>query len=250
MANFKTHLIGATLVSGAAATAAVAVGLVPFSQAPILFGLGVAGGLLPDIDADNSTPVRLAFSLLGLLAAFFAVFYALGQPRLSIAELFLLGLGAFLLIRFGILELFLRLTEHRGVFHSLLAVLCFTLATASASHHLASSPPALAWLHGLSLGTGYLTHLVLDELFSVDLTGRGLKRSFGTALKPIDFKNLSSSLLMGLLTAGMVAILPDPAQLVKRVQDKRCYVSLKAQLWPKGRWFAGLWPRIPPSIER
>ncbi|MCX8048779.1 MAG: metal-dependent hydrolase [Methylohalobius sp.] len=248
MANFKTHLIGAALVSGAAATAAVALSLVPSAQAPLLLGLGMAGGLLPDVDADNSTPLRLAFSLLGLAAALWAVFYALGQLRLSIAELFLLGLAAFLLIRFCVLELFLHLTEHRGVFHSLLAVVCFTLATASGSYHLAHSPASLAWLHGLFVGIGYFTHLVLDELFSVDLTGRGLKRSFGTALKPIDFKNLRASVVMGLVTLALATSLPDPAFLVKRAQDVRLLASFKARLWPKGRWFAEIWPRA--SIKR
>ncbi|GAB6067901.1 metal-dependent hydrolase [Methylothermus subterraneus] len=249
MANFKTHLIGATLVSGAATTAALSVGLTPFSQTPFLFGLGVAGGLMPDLDADNSTPIRLAFTALGLIGAFGAVFYALGRGQFSIAELFLLGLGAFLAIRFGILELFLRLTEHRGVFHSLLAVLCFTLATASASYHLAGSNSTLAWLHGLLLGLGYLTHLILDELFSVDLKGRTLKRSFGTALKPIDFKNLKASLLMGLVTVGLAATLPEPALLAKPAHARHLYAAFKARLWPQGSWFAGLWPKVP-SIDR
>jgi hypothetical protein len=34
------------------------------------------------------------------------------------------------------------------------------------------------------VGIGYLTHLVLDEFYSVDLFNRKIKRSFGTALKP------------------------------------------------------------------
>lgn len=251
MANFKTHLIGAALVSGAAAITAVTLKLTAIEQAPILFGLGMAGGLMPDLDADNSTPVRLAFSLLGLIGGFSAVFYALEHVRFSIVELFLLGLAAFLLIRFGLCELFLRLTEHRGIFHSLLAAVCFALATASASWHLAGSPPMLAWLHGVCLGIGYLTHLVLDELFSFDLTGRRLKRSFGTALKPIDFKNLKSSLAMGLLTLGLATTLPDPGLLAQRAHSQHLYASFKTRLWPQGQWFAELWPkRLSLSSDR
>ncbi len=249
MANFKTHLIGATLVSGAAVTAAVAIELTTLDQAPILFGLGIAGGLIPDIDADNSTPVRLAFSLLGLIGAFLAVFYALGHVRFSIVELFLLGLAAFLLIRFGIFEMFLRLTEHRGVFHSLLAACCFTLAATNLSYHLAGFPAPLAWLHGLFLGTGYLTHLALDELCGVDLHGSRLKRSFGTALKPIDFKHLKSSLLMGLLTLGLATALPDPTSLANLLSEKHLVAPLQARLWPKGRWFAELWPERLKSLS-
>lgn len=249
MANFKIHLIGATLVSGAAVTAAVAIKLTTVDQAPLLFGLGMAGGLMPDIDADDSTPLRLAFNLLGLIGAFLSVFYALGQVRFSIVELFLLGLAAFLLIRFGILELFLRLTKHRGVFHSLLAACCFTLAATNLSYHLAGFPAPLAWLHGLFLGAGYLTHLTLDELFSVDLHGSRLKRSFGTALKPIDFKHLNSSFLMGLLTLALAITLPDPAPLVNLLSEKNLFTPLQARLWPKGRWFAELWPKRLQSLS-
>ncbi len=249
MANFKTHLAGAALVSAAAATSAVALKMTAVDQAPVLFGLGMIGGLLPDVDAENSTPVRLVFNALGLVSAFWAVEYAVGQLS-SIAELFLLGICAFLAVRYLFLALFLHLTEHRGVFHSLLAVLAFSLATVSASRHLIGSPPTLAWLHGLCLGTGYLTHLVLDELFSVDLSGRRIKRSFGTALKPIAFKNLKASLALGLLTLALAATLLDP-QLLKRSQA-HFYTSLKAHLLPKGEWFAKVWPkkRFFPLIER
>lgn len=252
MANFNTHLIGASLVSGAATTAATAIELTPIEQAPVLFGLGMAGGLMPDLDADNSTPAWLACNLLGLIGAFLAVSYALGHVRFSIVELFLLGFAVFLLIRFGIFGLFLRLTEHRGVFHSLLAACCFTLAATDLSYHLAGFPALLAWLHGLFLGTGYLTHLALDELFSVDLRGSRLKRSFGTALKPIAFKHLTASLVMGLVTLGLANMLPDPTSLVNRLRDKRLLTTLQAHLWPQGRWFAKLWPQHlkSPSIER
>ncbi|MBN2701214.1 MAG: metal-dependent hydrolase [Methylohalobius sp. ZOD2] len=250
MANFRTHLIGATLVSGAAVTATIAVELAPIDQSPTLMGLGMAGGILPDIDADNSTPVRLAFSLLGLICAFLAIFYALEHFRFSIGELFVLGLGAFLLIRYGIFEFFLRLTEHRGVFHSLLAVACFTLAGASASFNLFSFPPQLAWLHGLLLGMGYLTHLILDELFSVDLSNSRLKRSFGTALKLFHYRDLKASLLMGMVTLGLTATTPDPGLLTNLVSENRMFAPIREHFWPsEGRWFADLWQRTPRARQ-
>jgi hypothetical protein len=247
MANFKTHLAGAALVSGAAATAAVAMEMIAVNQAPILFGLGMIGGVLPDVDAENSTPLRLVFNALGLVSAFWAVEYG-SQLHFSIAELFLLGICAFSLVRYLLLALFLRLTEHRGVFHSLLAALAFSLATVSASHRLIGSPPTLAWLHGLCLGIGYLTHLVLDELFSVDLVGRRIKRSFGTALKPIAFNNLKTSLALGLLTLALATTLPD-LQPLKRT-PAHFYTSLKAHLLPKGDWFANIWPKKRFSLGK
>ncbi len=252
MANFKTHLSIATLTSGAAATAAATIGLVETRHTPVLFALGVLGGLLPDIDADNSTPVRLVFSLLGLLGAFAAVFYALGHYRFSIGELVVLGIGAFAVLRLLVFELFLRLTEHRGVFHSLLAVVFFGCLTASLSYNLALSPPGLAWLHGLLLGGGYLVHLILDEVFSVDLLGGRLKRSFGTALKPFG-RDLKATVLMGALLLGISPTLPETAVLARLVSEERLIAPLQARLWPpEGRWFAPFWRhrlRISHGLE-
>ncbi len=245
MANFKTHLNVAVLVSGVTATTVASIGLVEVHQTPVLFALGVLGGLLPDIDADNSTPVRLAFGLLGLIGAFTAVFYALAHYRLSIGELCLLAGGAFALVRYVIFELFLRLTEHRGVFHSLLAVVFFTCLTTSLSYHLTAASPTLAWLHGLAVALGYATHLVLDELFSVDLLGGRLKRSFGTALKPFG-SDLKATLVMGLLTALLGTTLPNPEILSQLLSRERLVEPVRQKLWPaQGRWFAQ-W-RMPAS---
>ena len=43
-------------------------------------------------------------------------------------------------------------------------------------------------------------HLLLDEMYSVDLANRRIKKSFGTALKLFNYKNISSSILMTILT--------------------------------------------------
>ena len=49
---------------------------------------------------------------------------------------------------------------------------------------------------GIILFVGYITHLVLDELYAINLAGLELKRSFGTALKFIVIGDLIPSLLM------------------------------------------------------
>ncbi|BCX81458.1 hypothetical protein MIT9_P1036 [Methylomarinovum caldicuralii] len=249
MANFKTHLSLATVIAGAAATTVTSTGLAPVSQAPALFALGVLGGLLPDIDADNSTPVRLVFTLLGLAAAFAAVFYTLGHYRFSISELCVLAAAVFAAVRYLIFELFLRLTEHRGVFHSLLAVVFFTLLTTSLSYHFTTASPHLAWLQGLFVGMGYCVHLTLDELFSVDLRGGRLKRSFGTALKPFG-RDLKATLAMGVLTVALANTLPNPQVLTNLLSRETLIEPIQEKLWPaQGRWFAQ-WRHQPPRTGR
>jgi hypothetical protein len=66
MANFKAHVSIAAAVSSSAAVLAVNAGLVDAFDAPWLAFLGVMGGMLPDIDANNSSPVRLLFNGLAL----------------------------------------------------------------------------------------------------------------------------------------------------------------------------------------
>jgi hypothetical protein len=53
-----------------------------------------------------------------------------------------------------------------------------------------------AWYSGLFVGCGFLLHLLLDELCSVDISSVKIKRSFGTACKLLSFNAwLTSSLL-------------------------------------------------------
>ncbi len=243
MATFKTHLSVATLASGMAATTITNIGLATLDQTPLLFALGVAGGLLPDIDADNSIPVRLAFSLLGLIGAFGVVLYVMARYRFSISELTLLVTGTFLAIRYVLFELFLRLTEHRGIFHSLLAAAFFLCLGTSLSYNLGGTPARLAWLHGLFVGMGYVVHLTLDELFSVDLLGGRLKRSFGTALKLFS-RDLKATLTLGFLTLGLAVTLPDPDILERLLSRHTLIRPVQTRLWPPpGQWFAPWRPK-------
>ena len=68
MANFNTHLTIASIVSGAVVSMAYKAGVVGFKEMFYAWFLGVIGGILPDIDSDNSAAVRLIFSLLGIFS--------------------------------------------------------------------------------------------------------------------------------------------------------------------------------------
>ncbi len=117
MADFKTHLMGAAVVSGLAATTLVMTGQFPHQAVIGYFILGVIGGLLPDIDSPHSIPVRIAFMGLAVIAGFLVVF-TFGR-RYSLVELILLWIGCFALIRYGVFELLDRYTVHRGLIHSI-----------------------------------------------------------------------------------------------------------------------------------
>jgi hypothetical protein len=218
MANFKTHLLAAAGVSGAAAFVCAKAGLAPFSQAPALLALGTLGGLLPDIDSDHSTPIKIGFTLLAFSLAFVVMFAFLG--RFSELQLVGIWLGVFVGIRYLVLEIFASFTVHRGAFHSVLAAAFFGLCAVSLSWHIFETSRLSAWLQGLFVSLGYIVHLSLDELFSVDLLNRRLKRSFGTALKIVSLEYWGASLLLLLATAAAYSAAPPYSGLPEELLHK------------------------------
>jgi len=210
MANFRAHLYGAAAVSSIASLGAYSLGWAGPQQTQWLFLLGVTGGLLPDIDSDNSTPVRGFFTLLGVILAFWMSFSFVGRvPVLALMPIWAL---VFFTVRFGIYEIFARFTVHRGIWHSWLAVAFAGLASANIAYHLARWSAWDSWLAGFFVALGYFAHLCLDEIASVDLLDKSLRRSFGTALKPfsLDYPWASLSMLVGAIALTVVAPTIDP----------------------------------------
>lgn len=123
------------------------------------------------------------------------------QSRLAPGPLLMACGGLYLVVRYLAGALFSRFTVHRGIWHSLLAAGLCGLAAAALSFRLLDQPERLAWLHGLAVTVGFVIHLALDECYSVDLTGARIKRSFGTAIKPFDWKVPGNTLAM--LMAGL-----------------------------------------------
>jgi membrane-bound metal-dependent hydrolase YbcI (DUF457 family) len=194
MANFMTHFYAGIFVSGGAVLALKGFDLVSPGQTPVLFALGVMGSVLPDIDAEVAAPGRAFFGVLAAALTFGWTLPLVG--RYGTLDLAMIWFGLFLATRFLLFETFARFTVHRGIWHSLLAVAFATLVTVTLTHRLLDQSPRAAWIAGLMVGLGYLVHLCLDEVYSVDLFNRQLRSSFGTALKPFSLKDPLSSLAM------------------------------------------------------
>ena len=140
--------------------------------------------------------------------------------------------GAYLFIRYVVFALFNRLTVHRGVFHSLLAAVFFALLMKCISYHFLHWSVLHAWLNGLFIALGFIVHLLLDELYSVDLSNARMKNSFGTALKVFSHSNMNASALLAILTLLLYWMAPSPMPLVK--------------VWKGAQWHNYLTPvRIP-----
>lgn len=181
MAGFRTH-VGFSSILGVAYGYGIyrAMGVCP-SSSVLAATLTSVGGMLPDLDSESGRPVREIF---GLAAAVCPV---LMLPRLEHAHvsheaIFTILLTCYLLIRYGAPWLLGQLTVHRGMFHSLPAMLI-----AGAMVYLVYGSPdrQLRMILAIGVMIGFLSHLVLDEMYSVDFNGvrLKLKSSAGSALK-------------------------------------------------------------------
>lgn len=200
MASYRGHLAFASglgfIYGGIGASA------LQMPPALALLGAGVVtiGGLLPDLDSDSGVPVRELFGLMS------AVVPLIMMPRLInlhlpheevILWLALIYAG----IRYGLSRLFKRFTVHRGMFHSIPAMLIAGLAM-----FLVYDAPVLSQRAFIAVGTmiGFFSHLVLDEAYSVDFRGLTIKlnKYAGSAVKffsPSLIANVSTYGILGLL---------------------------------------------------
>jgi membrane-bound metal-dependent hydrolase YbcI (DUF457 family) len=234
MANFKTHLSVAAALSGCLATGFLEVGIAAPKDVWIYFAMGTLGGILPDIDANNSIPGRTIFSFFAIVLAFSTLFSRVSVY--SLVELSILWAVTYVGARYVIFQMFAKLTIHRGVFHSILAAVFFWFLTTNTFYYLFNTSTLGSWISGLFVFIGYLIHLALDELCSVDLVGTKIKKSFGTALKVISTDMKATSLLL-IATILMFFVTPSAERFVKIVLSFDTYKSVKVKLLPKAGWF-------------
>jgi len=208
MANFQTHCTVAAGASIAATAVCIQSGLADHRQGLVLMSMGTLAGILPDIDSDHSVPTRLVFNVISFAVAIASLFALQGQVSL----LYLLGISLLsaLFIRYIAYALFAGIAEHRGLFHSLPAALLFGLSTASIGIHLLGWSLHFAWLTAGFVSGGYLLHLVLDELYSVNLMNSTLKQSFGSALTLFKRSSWISYLILYAIVGAGFYLLPSP----------------------------------------
>lgn len=243
MANFKTHLIAATTMSGMASVGLLSLQLAKPWEAGGYFLLGVLGGLLPDIDSDKSTPLTLIFYFLSLYCAFALVFNLAVQY--SYIELLAIWGAVYFAIRYLVLRIMTKMTVHRGIFHSLLAVVFVAMLMVNISFHILHKTPYVAWNSGLFIGIGYLVHLCLDELYSVDLNNKRMKKSFGTALKLFSLENFHSSVLMTIIVCVLMHYAPPVKKYWHVFNHAVAQHDLQQKWLPvKNRWFKNLLTNI------
>jgi hypothetical protein len=247
MANFTTHIAVGTLVSGALATLTLAADVVAPENLIAVTMAGVLGSVLPDIDLKDSRPSKAMFSGLAVFFSFAVLFSA--AEHFSIVELMILWLGTLVFVRYGAKAIFHELSYHRGIWHSVLAAAFCACVTAVVYFYLLRRPDGVAWLAGGFMFLGYMTHLILDEMYSVDVMDVRIKSSFGTAVKLIDAKHWGHSLAMAACLALVILVTPPLKTFTSVLSSQSMWSSLQKRLLPVDRekWFGVDWRALASS---
>jgi membrane-bound metal-dependent hydrolase YbcI (DUF457 family) len=180
MADFKTHMTVSTATGVVYAFAGYQAGM-PDKTCLIAGVLCSVSGMLPDLDSDSGRPLREATTF---GAAVLPMLMVDRFERLHLDhESMVLAAGiVYVAIRFFVAEIFRRYTVHRGMWHSLPAA---AIVGMFAFLVMSTEDISVRMFKTVAVTLGFLSHLVLDEIWSVDFRrGRyAFKKSFGTALK-------------------------------------------------------------------
>lgn len=197
MAGYREHISVSGLLGIAYALAAVFLLGFNLVQAAIAAVLTWLAGMLPDLDSESGRPVRELFGITAALAPLLVLqnVYAVGVNTDRAMLFSLLAYGA---VKYGGAFILSRLTVHRGMFHSIPAMLIAAELTFLCYH---SHELRVRLLMAVGVGIGFLSHLVLDELYSVQWDGTRvrLKNSAGTAMKFFGAEAIPNGVTMALL---------------------------------------------------
>ena len=205
----------------------------PLGTCALAGGLCSIAGIMPDLDSDSGVPSRETISFAAAVVPML-VFNRLQVQGLTIEQMVLFGAPMYLLIRYGLGAIFKSASVHRGMFHSIPAAVIAGLIgylVCDSGVHLVHNYKAFA------VGLGYLIHLVLDEIWSVELSSGipHLKKSSGTALKFIGDKPGPTLMTYGLLclllmlTANEASQPPTPSAFARRHMNSTLQATPGAQ---------------------
>ncbi len=186
MALFREHISVGALTGALGVTVLYFYALVtdPLLLA-LLFIVTVASSFLPDLDSDSGVPFYTVFGLFTLGCTSAALYWALSHNPGNWYAIVGIPAATLLVVWFVVGEVFKNFTRHRGIMHSIPAMLIVGLLGFLAAQHLSQGEEMSMWF-ALAAMLGFATHLVLDEIHSeVNFDGIpfAAKKSLGTALK-------------------------------------------------------------------
>ena len=223
MPGFRVHITGSTIVGAGYGTAAWALGDMPPMTCLLAGGLCSVAGMLPDLDSGPGIPLKESVAFAAAVVPMMMI-HRFHQMQLPLEAMILAGAAIYLAIRFGLTWLLKSYAHHRGMFHSLPAA---AIAGQTTFLAFAAEEPLRRYFVSSAVVLGFLTHLILDEIWSVKLGmfGPKFKKSFGTALKfygPVVWPNLVAyvlAIILGALAAGDAALTEGRAAMRQRMEQ-------------------------------
>ncbi len=217
MAGYREHISVSGLLGLAYAFAAIFLFGYSAVQAAVAAVLTWIAGMLPDLDSETGRPVKELSSVTAAVAPML-VFQHCSSLGISSDRAMLASLIIYGTVRYGAPSLLGRLTVHRGMFHSIPALLIASELTFLCYY---SEELRVRLLMAIGVGIGFLSHLVLDEMYSVQWNGVRirLKKSAGSALKIMGKESLPNGLALGLLMFLTWASL-NSAGLLDQINEK------------------------------
>ena len=247
MADFKTHIATSTVLGVGYGVAGYFYGHLPVESCLLAGGLCSVSGMLPDLDSDSGRPVQemSCFAAAVIPMLMLDRFEALHWSRETVAMVAAL---IYVVVRFGVAEIFKRYTVHRGMWHSIPACLtCGLLTFLIVSHQ----DLALRLFKASAVMLGFLSHLVLDEIWSVSLrSGRlNLKRSMGTALKFWGKDRWANFSVYAKLAVCAILAIGDPMLMQRYGYETKIGTHTAKQVIDQALRYAGI-EQSPETLER
>ena len=199
MADFKAHTSVGTLWGLLLGTVSVISDFCSLVGGIVILFLAATSSAAPDIDSDTGRPRELVLSFLGIAIPIVLLFNI--SDSTSSENILAATLISFFLVRYILGYLLAKFTVHRGLWHSIpAAVLCSEITYLL----FFDLPVKVRLLYALSVLGGFISHLLLDEMYSVKVLALDTKRSFGTALKFTGPSKLQTFLLYFLIFCSAV----------------------------------------------
>ncbi|MBT3356169.1 hypothetical protein HN784_02775 [bacterium] len=202
MANFKTHISWGVIlgISFIVACMIYSVSL-GFEMIAWIFLATLLGSFSPDLDVDEGIPFKIVFGLLAMSLSGYGFFYLFQQEDPEMKFLIGFPIAIFVAIRFVAGYIFMQLTHHRGIFHSLPAALVFGLLAMWVLKVLKVDNQS-NFLISSAIFVGYIGHLTLDEIYSsisFDNLRFRSKKSLGSAMKLYSSSQIATFLIYFML---------------------------------------------------
>ncbi len=215
MGNYRQHITFAGVLGVAYGWAALLLAGIHWLYGSVAVLLATLSGLLPDLDSDSGVELKGFTGILGVLAAV-AVWEEVAHIKPPpVFEFHLWAtIIAYIMVRHGLRRVFSHLTVHRGISHSVPTGAVWGALTYL---YYPTQWPLIRVTMAVAVMLGFMSHLLLDEICSVDLRGARVNKAFGTAIKfwaPNPWTTLGIYILLSYLSWRVIQQWPENSSLL------------------------------------